>query len=290
MNPAILDMDWDIYHADPCPEPSLSASIAKTIWSKSPAHAWMQHPRNPARKEAGRADFDFGHAVHAVALENDRSRFEIIDADNFRTKAAQEARDAARADGRVPLLRKEMDHVEAVADAVITSLQASPIAGAFADGKPEQTIIVKDNELWLRGRLDWLSNDHRTIIDLKTTKTSASPHEFERQIFRMGYDIQAAMYLRLVSLVTGVIPDFYFVPVEVDEPYATSIIGAGETLLEAGERKLEICMKKWRECMRAGEFAGYGTDVYWADAPLWAMTQVEEREIDEQGNALDIPF
>ena len=42
------DMTTDEYHADPCPEPSLSASIAETIWRESPNHARNEHPRlNP---------------------------------------------------------------------------------------------------------------------------------------------------------------------------------------------------------------------------------------------------
>lgn len=33
------------YHADPAPEPSLSATLAKLLISRSPRHAWMASPR-----------------------------------------------------------------------------------------------------------------------------------------------------------------------------------------------------------------------------------------------------
>ena len=37
------------YHADPAPEPSLSRSLAHTLLTRSPRHAWQAHPRlNPA--------------------------------------------------------------------------------------------------------------------------------------------------------------------------------------------------------------------------------------------------
>jgi hypothetical protein len=36
------------YHADPCPEPSLSAHIAALLCARSPRHAWAAHPKlNP---------------------------------------------------------------------------------------------------------------------------------------------------------------------------------------------------------------------------------------------------
>jgi len=35
----IFEYTADVYHADPCPKPSLSASIAHILCSQSPAHA-----------------------------------------------------------------------------------------------------------------------------------------------------------------------------------------------------------------------------------------------------------
>jgi hypothetical protein len=40
-----LDVAANDYHADPCPAPSFTQSIAKVLLEKSPAHARLAHPR-----------------------------------------------------------------------------------------------------------------------------------------------------------------------------------------------------------------------------------------------------
>jgi hypothetical protein len=40
-----LDVSTAEYHADPCAQPSLSASIARELIHKSPLHAWQVHPK-----------------------------------------------------------------------------------------------------------------------------------------------------------------------------------------------------------------------------------------------------
>ena len=41
--PGVYDMPAEDYHADPCLEPSLSASIAKTMIFDTPWHVWTKH-------------------------------------------------------------------------------------------------------------------------------------------------------------------------------------------------------------------------------------------------------
>ena len=46
--PGVYSLPDDAYHADPCPGPSLSSSVAKLMLDRSPLHAWHAHPRlNP---------------------------------------------------------------------------------------------------------------------------------------------------------------------------------------------------------------------------------------------------
>lgn len=61
-----------IYHADPCPTPSLSSSLVKLMEATSPKKAWAAHPRlNPPPPGATDDDpkFDLGTAAHALFLE-----------------------------------------------------------------------------------------------------------------------------------------------------------------------------------------------------------------------------
>jgi hypothetical protein len=85
--PEILDdVPPDVYHADLLhPVPSLSASLAHVLVTRSPLHAWVQHPRlNPDFVAADEAKFDVGTVCHSLLLDNSR-QVEIIDADDWKT-------------------------------------------------------------------------------------------------------------------------------------------------------------------------------------------------------------
>ena len=136
--PGVYDIPAEIYHADPCPEPSLSSSVATALIDRSPRHAWQAHPRlNPVHEPDNRQDFDLGKAAHALLLEG-RDVAEIVDAADYRTKAAREARDAAYAAGKTPLLAHQWQDVEAMIKAAIAQLAAHTDSdGIFEIGRAE---------------------------------------------------------------------------------------------------------------------------------------------------------
>ena len=107
--PGIYDISAADYHADCCPEPSLSASVAQLLLKRSPRHAWYAHPGlNPNFQPENKKQFDLPTAVHAMLLERDQNRIFVIDARDYKTKAAREARDAHYEKNFIPLRRYEM--------------------------------------------------------------------------------------------------------------------------------------------------------------------------------------
>jgi hypothetical protein len=77
-----------VYHADPVePGPSLSSSIAKLLVTRSPRHAWHEHPRLRKAKalevEAPSKAMDIGTAAHKLILGRGRDIVEIT-ADDYR--------------------------------------------------------------------------------------------------------------------------------------------------------------------------------------------------------------
>ncbi|MCZ7538275.1 MAG: PD-(D/E)XK nuclease-like domain-containing protein [Acidimicrobiia bacterium] len=76
----------------------------------------------------------------------------------------------------------------------LAELDVDPLP--FTEGKPEQTIVWEDGGATCRARIDWLHTDGTAIDDYKTTSKSADPESFTRTLFSMGYDVQAAFYLR----------------------------------------------------------------------------------------------
>lgn len=283
-NKIIPGMPEAEYHADPCPVPSLSASIAGIIWHRSLLHGFMAHPRlNKEWVPTESVTLDLGKAAHSLILEGDESKIVVVDAEDWRTKAAKEARDEARASGKVPMLPHQFATVKAMADAAKTAINESEIAGILDDGKPEQTIIAHHDGIWLRGRLDWLTTDRKIILDYKTVGRSANPESFLRSsVFSFGYDIQAAMYLLLNKLSGG--PEdakFLWLVQETEEPYACSICGASPSLVESGNRKLASVMSMWKEAMLTGKWPGYGNRIAWLEAPAWEVAKIEEREMQQ---------
>lgn len=269
------------YIADPCPEPSLSATIANILITESPIHAFVKHPRlNKGHLDSGSNKMDIGTIVHGMVLEGDESRLVIVEADDWRTKVAKETRDEARRVGLVPVLAGDMDMIREIAAAAKSAIANSELAEAFTPtaGKPEQTLLWQEGECWFRSRPDWLTNDHRLIIDLKTTAGSAEPSQWIRTMLGNGNDLQAVLGLRgIKKLKPQSRCQFVFWVVEQNPPYASSFIGLSPQFLEMSEHKLERAMRLWSDCTMTNCWSGYPSQVCWIEPPSWEWTREQEK-------------
>lgn len=280
------DIAAETYHADPCPAPSLSNSIAKLLLGQSPRHAWFNHPRlNPRFVAENKVAYDIGTAAHAYLLEG-RSIIEVIDAADYRTKAAQEARDRAYAAGKTPLLLRQWGDVQAMATAARAQLDAHEEAReAFTDGTPEVTLVWREGEIWCRCRLDWLPNGRdgaAVIFDYKSTSGSAHPDAFERTISERGYDLQAAFYSRGIRAVLGVEAQFYFICQETYGPYALSVVGVTPQVIEPAMEKVAKAIRAWDWCLKHDSWPGYSSRIAWAQPMPWQLARWEDQKVRDQ--------
>src|SRR5262249_22187213 len=192
-----------------------------------------------------KVEFDIGVAAHLAVLEPQRQLDSVvlIDAGDYRTTKAREARDVARAEGKVPLLHYQYDIVRAIAG----SIRAHPIAAeAFAGGEVEVTLIWHDPETGApcRARPDYLPAHGRWLVDLKTA-ASANPRNWRDQAYRLGYHARAAWYLGGAAAVLGQAPEeYWFVIVEKEPPYLVSVISFDDDALNWGR------MTNRRACQR----------------------------------------
>jgi hypothetical protein len=265
------------YHADDCgtPVPSLSSSIAKLLITRSPKHAWMQHPRlNPNYKPEEDTKFDIGSAAHALLLEGE-DRMVVVDAADWRTKLAKEARDAARAAGKHPVLAHQHANVVSMVVAVKEAFDANEDLAGYtisgAGGVSEHTIIWHEGETYFRSRLDRVSTDRKVIFDYKSTD-NAEPTAFTRTIVNMGYDLQAAFYLRALQKPEA---RYILIAQETEAPFAVSFIGMPPAFIELGRRKVEHAIAIWKECMASGKWPAYPTRVCYVEPPEWEMAKWE---------------
>lgn len=196
-----------------------------------------------------------------------QAAIDAIDAKDWRTKAAQEQRDASYAAGRVPLLARHWADVQAMVACARAQLADHADGGEamFTNGVPEQTIVWRDDDVWCRARLDWLRPG--AIDDYKTAE-SANPEDWTRSMFRFGADIQVAWYLRGVAAVTGEDVTFRFAVQETDPPYALSVIGLGPDALMLAEKKVRYALEAWREARARGEWIGYPRRTCYAALPM----------------------
>lgn len=281
MDPGIHTMSAERYHGDPAARPSLTASIIKTLSVDSPLHAWTRHPRlNPDFERREDSKFDVGTLAHAFLLEDRSDQVVVIEADDWRKKAAQEARDEARADGKIPMLAYQWDKVEAMVIMVRAQIAArSDEPPLFSDGKAEETLIWEEHGVTCRARLDWLRDDHTGIDDLKTAAVTANPVDWSRRIlWSIGSDIQSAFYLRGLKKLTGKEAQFRYVVAETSEPYAVSVVSLAPSGLELGNAKIDRALETWKRCLDTGVWPAYPDGTYYAEVPPWAEMAFMERD------------
>ena len=249
---------------------ALSSSGARRLLPPStPAHYrhYIDNPPPPKRA------FDLGHAVHKMVLGAGQE-LAIVKSDNYQTKAAREARDAAYAAGKVPLL--EAEHVQA--KAMTAAVRANPLAAALFNpdrGRPEQSLFWADDQTGaaLRARLDWLPDTHdgRMVVpDLKTT-VSASPTNLCKSMHEYGYYLQASFYtagLRALGIAEDV--EFLFVFVEKEPPHLTVVRGLDYDALQAGAEDMRYAVDLFADCTASGEWPGYDNEIRYISLPPWA--------------------
>lgn len=282
MNPGIYTMPMAEYQADPCPKPSLSSGIAQTLVTRSPYHAWCEHPKLGNYPQEENSTLDYGAACHAVLLEGNESVLSVIEADDWRTKIAKEARDLARQCGKIPVLARQYDKIGLMVKAALEALAGCEdfTRDDWLGGASERTIIWKEDEVWCRARPDRMSADRKILWDYKTT-TNANPEAFIRQIFTMGYEMQAAHYLR-GNAATGGPEDatWLWLVQETEAPFACSFVGMSPSLREHAETKRFWAVQQWRDCLESGHFPAYPAKVCYADAPAWALARWDEKTLE----------
>ena len=274
------DIEMEAYIHDPSARPSLNAGTANLLIQRSPLHAWHANARlNTNWKQDNSSVADIGTIAHHVLLAGDTRDIVVIEADDWRTKAAKEQRDEAYARGAIPILTGKMSEVRAMVDAARAQLETSELAGIFSSGKAEQTLIYEVGDCWYRSRPDWWNREAGVMLDLKTTKASAEPNSWTRLLLGMGYDLQAQIALNgALALTKGDLTPqhFIFAVLEQDPPYALSLVGASNQMLDLAQRKLDYASQIWKQCLQTSLWPGYPSRICWAEVPEYHARGVEE--------------
>lgn len=277
--PGIYDIPEHEYHADPCPQPSLSSSIAKKLVKQSPMHARFAHPRlNPDYEPSeSTTASDVGSALHKLILGKGAD-IEVIDATSWRKDADKADRDEARAQGKIPILAPQMVEIGKCVIAITQQVQHHDDGQLlFSPGKSEQVMVWKEGPIWCRALVDRTPDDTMLpLLDLKTTKLSAAPQDYERRL-ASEYAIQASFYERGArALGRKTRSPMLFIVVEQDAPFGVSVMAADPTLQALAERDVERAIAMWTECLRTDKWPGYPTQTAYVAAKPWQLNDLME--------------
>jgi len=283
--PGIYTMPAATYHADPCEVPSLSSGIARLLIRRSPMHAHHAHARFGGNSRDPSATMDAGSILHKLML-GEGDDYEAVQAENWTTKAAKEAREAIREAGRIPVLAHQLEALQAGAEAALAQMREHPDCGAFFDaGQSEAVLVAEDRGAWLRCMVDRLPTGERMPwFDIKTTKASAAPVDFQRAMIR-DHAFQEAFYRRIGRLLNRKPRAFFFVVVEQDAPHAIAVMAAAPSLVEIADLEVERAVSVWRRCMEAQRWPGYPARTAYVEAPAWATQAEEAANMDEEVEA-----
>ncbi len=263
--PGIYDMPEAEYFAQ---HHALSASGAKLLLPPScPAKfRWAQD--HPVYKDT----FDLGSAAHMTVLGAGPD-IEVVDAENWRTNAAKDAREYARMAGRIPLLAADYDRVCAMA----AQIRAHPLARKLLDparGRPEQSLFWTDPDTGVpcRARYDWLPDPRGgrlTIPDFKTA-ADAGNEAVMRAAGNFGWHLQHAHYFNAATaLGLGDDPAFVFVVQEKDPPYLVNVVQLDAGAVQAGRVAMRAAAEMFRDCAAAGVWPGFPLDIPEIPLPPW---------------------
>ena len=276
MAASLLKCSIDEYHRDPCETPSLSQSLALTLLTLSPRHAYAQHPRFGAKPQPPSEAMERGTILHKLILGKG-SEFSVIRADDWRTKQAGDEREEARAARRVPILWKDFEEVAENAEAV--RRQCIDFGFPFSGESEVPVQFEAEGELGpvvCRCMFDHVRPEWG-VYDVKKTR-SAHPRDLARAIHEYGYDLQAHAYR---SAFEQLFPDqeghsdFVFLFFETEPPYLVVPARVDGAMREIGRLRWQRAAKLWERMLRSESYPwpGYSDGAVVLETPAWVVKQ-----------------
>ena len=255
--------------------------------AKSPLHYWARYlDPNRVVPEPTPA-MAIGSAVHTHVLELDQWDARYVSAPDGidrRTKAGKAEWEAftAAATGRTVLPKADADLVMRMAQSVFSHPAAAMLLAL--PGKAETTHMWTDaaTGLQCKCRPDWLTDDGRLLVDLKTTEDAG--RGFAKSIAQWRYHVQASWYLDGIEQATGTRPEqFLFLCVEKKAPYAVAVYAADAEMIAAGAQTAARDLDVLATCKAANAWPGYSDQIEPISLPPWmrpGSTQQQPTEIE----------
>jgi hypothetical protein len=204
-----------------------------------------------------------GRAAHVCLLEPDRFPLEyVLWSGGRRSGGEWKAFEEANADREI-LLADDYTRCLAIRDAVLTKPLAAEL---LSHGLPEVSLRWDVEGVPFKARIDWLRED--CFLDVKTTRTVESPW-FERDAFRLGYDLQFAVYRHGLRTLLNSDRGCYLLAVEKADELDRVLMPFPSRILDDREQRMIGYVQQWKWCCERNEFPGVNEDANEMAVPPW---------------------
>jgi hypothetical protein len=236
-------------------------------------------------EDEGSAAKRLGDVVHQLALGkgagyavSDHKRWDDRDKDYAAFRAECERQ------GLTPIKRKDFEAAEEMADIlyeqICVALGCMDDAAYLTEVPFAWVEETPYGPVWCTGMMDVWCADRLTVIDPKVT---AQVHAGPRHAVSMGWDIQAAWYLRGLSKImphhAGRLT-FKNLLVSDKPPHTTRLIRYSEGWRTNAERECERALHLFARCLHANEWPAYPPEETW-DEPGWSQAQRLQHELED---------
>lgn len=295
--------------------PPLSYSLAKAVL-QSPEDAWRLTQERDVERETSDA-MDGGNVLDSLltatapwnetecpVLEwtaatkkatepcqySDWNGLRILSVESMQTKAAKECAADARRGGLTPVLAHKFTREVKQAEDMLVRMELAGFDRRnyhFQCGLYWRESARNGMTVQCRGRLDFLSKDWTSIVDLKRVE-DLSHQSLERAVDRYRWAMQAAAYSRAVYMladtgailvnghnVHNLIPSWRWLFARTSPVVACTLRPADSMLLEAGEAAWNRAVNDWAEGLETGLWRGHESDHTPLMPTSWAVEQME---------------
>lgn len=319
LQPGIHDLTSEQYHADCCPEPSLSSSGVKRLLIGSPAEFAAAHSErlasmvfgpdgkdyHEALKESSDA-MDDGTIAHAKILQTALDFWATRPQDcPARTKKGEPysnwSGDAAlwkKAREAEGIIFTSPERLANIQDAVnsMDRLIRKTYGDWLGFGKAEQAFIWQRQTahglIWCRAMLDYHSLQQVLILDPKFTNLGIGDRAIQKKVADERLDIQQVFYTEAVEALYPKLKGrirFRFPIAQLNPPFQSRWIDLdanGPDWLPEARKDVDEAADKFAECLTTNSWPPYAESCS-PRRPQWMVAQSENRDLAEMESRLE---
>ena len=267
---------------------ALSSGLCNTLLAQSPLHAKAEQDGVSEPSEVS----EMGEAIHDALLEG-VDRIASINPEDYRSKptkanpegavpkgwtngAIKAAREAARAEGKLPMLSDKVGRVTAAVSSAKSYIATTVLKGIFDRGESEVTFVWQEGAILCKARADRWTPEMGILLHVKTSAGSVAPHAFQRVADSMGYDLAVMFYERgMEAVAPGKLVKSYILAIEQEVPHGCKLYDLHELKKEIAAANVERAIQAWGKCIASGIYPAYGADIYTLEPKPWQLAEAE---------------